>query len=78
MQQGSSVMKSRELEYSPPAEHTCIIIFRNPGNGALGMIGDGDNCDDPHVFTNEAAAQRFTKISPLLRAWNHQIIEVEI
>ncbi len=55
----------------------CIIVFRNPRNGAIGIIREDDDSDDPFVLPDRDAAIAFAQSHPLLRAWPFQILELD-
>ena len=52
----------------------CIILFRNTGNGNVGVISDGDN---PHIFANRSEAIQCTRDHPLFVAFPYQIVELD-
>ncbi len=54
----------------------CIIIFRNPSNGAVGFI-HGEEPDQPLVFKHMDEAVAFADGRRLLQAWPYQIIELD-
>ena len=56
----------------------CVILFRNPGNGAIGFIGGGGyDGEDIEVFPNLDAAISVALEHPLLKAWPYQIVECD-
>lgn len=54
----------------------CIILWKNTGNGAVGVIAHND-LGDPEVFASEATAEVFAQQSKLLRAFPYQIVPLD-
>ena len=55
----------------------CIIVFRNPGNGAIGIISKDDDSGNPFVFYHRDAAIEFALKLALLQAWPYQLVELD-
>ena len=54
----------------------CIIVFRNPRTGGVGIIHEDDG-DEVYVFANRDDAIECALKHPLLQAWPFQIVELD-
>lgn len=55
----------------------CVVLFRNPSNGAVGFICKEDGSDSLLVFPNEDAAVAMALEHYMLRVWPYQIVVLD-
>lgn len=55
----------------------CVILFRNPSNGTVGVMKPDANEDGSLAFPNRETAIEVCQTHPLLQAWPHQLVELD-
>jgi hypothetical protein len=55
----------------------CVILWRNTQNGCVGFITETDRPDEIAVFADRDEAESLADRHPVLRAFPHQIVDLE-
>ena len=57
--------------------YECVILFRNPHNGAVGYIKPDEDKIGSLSFPNFEAALKVVEEHETIRAWPYQIVELD-
>ena len=55
----------------------CVILYRNPNGGRVGIITDNDADDTAYVFPDRKAAMALARRHILTCAWPYQIVDLD-